>query len=107
MIESHPGGPLLTWQCDQNPLSAYLTIARRIEDHRADYLDYEGEVSRGRGTVTRIASGQCTFESIRTDTWLFKHDAPARYASYYMGPGFSPDRWIIEGQTSPDVGQTP
>jgi hypothetical protein len=107
MIESHPGGPLLTWQCDQNPLTVHLTIARRIDDHRPDYLTYEGEVSRGRGTVARVASGRCTLEPVRPDTWLFKHDAPAKYASYYVGAAYPPDRWVIEGQTSPDVGQTP
>lgn len=30
----------------------------RIGDHRALYLDYEGEVSGGRGRVERVASGE-------------------------------------------------
>jgi len=33
--------------------------AERIGDHRRMYLDYEGEVSRGRGTVERVARGTC------------------------------------------------
>lgn len=32
--------------------------ASRLEDHRRDYLDYQGEVSRGRGRVLRIAEGE-------------------------------------------------
>lgn len=31
--------------------------AERIGDHRAVYLDYEGEVSGGRGSVQRLATG--------------------------------------------------
>ena len=32
--------------------------AEREEDHRATYLDYEGVVSGGRGTVRRVSAGQ-------------------------------------------------
>ncbi|HKI33113.1 MAG TPA: hypothetical protein VKA46_14775, partial [Gemmataceae bacterium] len=31
-------------------------------DHRRTYLDYEGPVSGGRGTVTRWDAGTCTWE---------------------------------------------
>jgi len=31
----------------------------RLADHRAAYLEYEGEVSGGRGRVRRVASGRC------------------------------------------------
>lgn len=35
-----------------------LTLpAQQLADHRADYLDFEGEVSGGRGQVTRILQG--------------------------------------------------
>jgi hypothetical protein len=33
--------------------------ADRIGDHREVYLGFEGEVSGGRGTVRRVASGEC------------------------------------------------
>ena len=33
------------------------TIAVALPDHRAHYLDYEGPLSGGRGTVSRIAEG--------------------------------------------------
>ena len=32
-------------------------IAEALADHRRAYLDYEGEVSRNRGEVIRIAAG--------------------------------------------------
>lgn len=31
--------------------------AQRLDDHRAFYLDHEGEVSGGRGSVVRLATG--------------------------------------------------
>jgi hypothetical protein len=31
--------------------------AKQIGDHRRAYLDYEGEVSGGRGVVSRVAAG--------------------------------------------------
>lgn len=33
--------------------------AERLADHRRAYLDYEGEISGGRGFVTRVARGWC------------------------------------------------
>jgi hypothetical protein len=37
--------------------------ATQLGDHRLAYLDYEGEVSGGRGRVVRVATGTYTFES--------------------------------------------
>jgi len=34
-----------------------LNPAARLPDHRRLYLDYEGEIPAGRGTVTRLAAG--------------------------------------------------
>lgn len=34
-------------------------LAERLDDHRAAYLSYQGEVSGGQGTVRRLASGVC------------------------------------------------
>lgn len=36
--------------------------AERLPDHRAMYLDYEGPVSGGRGTVIRVAEGKMKVE---------------------------------------------
>ena len=50
-----------TWRTGQSrPDDAAVESfeAERIGDHRAMYLDYEGEVSGGRGSVERVASGE-------------------------------------------------
>src|SRR5262245_38456350 len=53
-------GPLLTFRTpariDQPGLTRFE--AERLDDHRAAYLDYEGVISGGRGTVSRIATGE-------------------------------------------------
>ncbi len=56
MLES--GGRLLTWRLE-HPLSPDRPIrAESLPDHRLAYLEYEGPVSGGRGTVRRWDWGQ-------------------------------------------------
>ena len=60
---------LLTWELSQWPPVKTVDdnepqFIHRLPDHRLDYLDYEGPVSKGRGNVSRVDSG--TFE------WLVK-----------------------------------
>jgi len=56
------GSVLRTWALASEPCIGLSIPARQLPDHRLAYLDYEGEVSGGRGTVTRWDSG--TFEII-------------------------------------------
>lgn len=55
------GGALQTWRLPAPPGTALTVLAaERIGDHRLAYLDYEGPVSGGRGSVKRWDTG--TFE---------------------------------------------
>lgn len=54
-------GVLKTWRLSE-PLGEQVQDAAELPDHRVTYLDYEGPVSGGRGTVKRVARG--TFERI-------------------------------------------
>jgi len=61
MVEAGPGGLLTTWRLRQNPIpNAAGIAAERIGDHRRAYLDYEGELSGGRGSVRRLDRGPAT-----------------------------------------------
>lgn len=53
---------LPTWRLTRNPLlaSGRPIAAERIADHRALYLDFEGEISGDRGTVRRVDGGGVT-----------------------------------------------
>ena len=61
MLENQ--GVLLTWELPKLPPGALPASfeqlgIRRLPDHRIDYLEYEGPVSNGRGTVQRVDSGE-------------------------------------------------
>jgi hypothetical protein len=56
------GDVLRTWALAVEPGQGEMVEARLLPDHRLAYLDYEGEVSGGRGTVTRCESG--TYQAV-------------------------------------------
>lgn len=53
------GARLVTYRLERRPDDVAVTTldALRLEDHRRVYLDYEGEISGGRGEVERVCSG--------------------------------------------------
>ena len=55
MLESHD--VLKTWRLLAEPDSASVIPAEVSPDHRQHYLDYEGPVSGGRGSVSRWDAG--------------------------------------------------
>ena len=48
---------LRTWALPRRPGRAGPMLADALADHRLEYLEYEGPVSRGRGTVSQWDSG--------------------------------------------------
>ncbi|MEX2139583.1 MAG: DNA polymerase ligase N-terminal domain-containing protein [Pirellulales bacterium] len=56
MLESD--GRLRTWELEATPSHGVQVRALPLEDHRLDYLDYEGPVSKNRGTVGRWDAGE-------------------------------------------------
>jgi hypothetical protein len=59
LLEGAPEGKLFTWRLAA-PLperAGERVRAERSFDHRALYLEYEGEISGDRGRVARVASG--------------------------------------------------
>jgi len=58
-LEPQEGARLMTWNLPSMPKAGTSVVGRRIADHRAIYLDFEGEISDGRGHVTLIDTGTC------------------------------------------------
>ncbi len=56
------GDSLQTWALTSEPRIGEEIAAEELPRHRLDYLEYEGPVSRGRGTVSRLDAG--TFEVV-------------------------------------------
>lgn len=61
-----PAGMLIAYSIDLWPPTAG-TIAIQLPAHRAIYLDYEGPVSRNRGSVRRVDAGLWQSVSHRED----------------------------------------
>ncbi|MEM7457284.1 MAG: hypothetical protein AAF456_23275 [Planctomycetota bacterium] len=65
-----PGQPdsLATWAVavtvDLKSDSDFQVSAIRLDDHRAEYLEYEGPISKDRGSVTRVESGRASWDSV-------------------------------------------
>ncbi len=53
------GSMLRAWAIDSPVMPEIDLAARELRAHRRVYLDYEGEVSGGRGTVLRWDRGEC------------------------------------------------
>ncbi len=72
------GEALATWQLASDPAglapsdSREAIPARRIGDHRRDYLSYEGPVSRGRGNVTRVDKGAYDLVEQNPAGWIVR-----------------------------------
>jgi hypothetical protein len=60
MLEDEASGTLRTWAVDRPIEPGIERPARALADHRLAYLDYEGPVSRERGTVRRVDRGRFT-----------------------------------------------
>ena len=59
-IAEAPAGPLVAFRVAVTPneaLAAAPVVAERIKDHRRVYLDFEGELTGGRGAVARVGRG--------------------------------------------------
>ncbi len=52
------GDRLRTWAIDAPIVAGFDLPARPLADHRPMYLDYEGAISEGRGTVRRLDRGR-------------------------------------------------
>jgi len=67
MLESQ--SVLKTWALDRAPDDPGSRDAHALPDHRLHYLDYEGEISGGRGQVTCWDRGQYELLRQTEDTW--------------------------------------
>ena len=59
-----------TWALAEQPKPSAVIDAEQLADHRPAYLDYEGPVSRNRGTVERWDAGQYELEQATDDQWI-------------------------------------
>jgi len=66
------GEALRTWRLLAEPEVGADIPAEALPDHRRAYLDYEGPVSGGRGTVTRWEAGEFELETDENDHFVVR-----------------------------------
>jgi hypothetical protein len=71
MLETLPGSTLATWRSESWPIEQ-RTLLKRLRDHRRLYLDYEGQLSEQRGTVYRMAEGNCELDIGENAVWTIR-----------------------------------
>src|SRR5262245_59755815 len=49
---------LRTWALEKVPTPGETIRAEQLPDHRWAYLEYEGEIAGGRGSVSRVEAGE-------------------------------------------------
>ncbi|MFO0834555.1 MAG: hypothetical protein U0638_06265 [Phycisphaerales bacterium] len=96
-------GRLMTFRVDARPDEAAVRFGvTRLVDHRAAYLDYEGEISGGRGRVTRVARGEVRLleladERVVLEGWYAGADGTGlRKPSRWKGRRVNADLWEFE-----------
>lgn len=65
LVEDGPA--LRTWAVDASIVEGVDLPARSLPTHRPIYLDYEGDISGGRGTVRQLDAGTCEVLEWRDD----------------------------------------
>ena len=61
------GQSLWTWALQAAPAPGQTIAARALADHRPAYLDYEGPVSGGRGSVSQLDGGDFEPVDVKDD----------------------------------------
>jgi hypothetical protein len=95
MIErTDPGAdmdrPLMTFRVQSLPTEAAEFEAERIADHRRAYLEYEGKISGGRGSVRCLVGGSVIIEVYEQARIVVLLDGSRRLVG--VGDGF---RWVF------------
>ncbi|MCD4823575.1 MAG: hypothetical protein K8S55_03140 [Phycisphaerae bacterium] len=66
------GTALATWQCPRDPAGLPVgqsMSCQKLPDHRLAYLDYEGPISGGRGSVRRVEQGRYEAALVSEERW--------------------------------------
>lgn len=79
------GGPddrnLIAFRLTERPDGGHHAFdATRLPDHRRLYLNFEGELSENRGTITKIAEWGCTIHELAASALSLSLGTPERLA---------------------------
>ena len=93
-------GALVTWQLAASPADLPVggsVPAKRLPDHRREYLSYEGPLSGNRGRVDRVDRGRYDVLAADEDRWTVVLEGSVlkgRYDLRRAGPAM--ENWTLE-----------
>ncbi len=91
MFETFPGSQLATWRSEQWPIESPIALTR-LKEHRRIFLEYEGDLTHGRGRVIRMARGACQLEVGENAVWTISLDTGSSPRTLRMRQ-IAVDRW--------------
>jgi hypothetical protein len=71
MFETSAASDLATWRSTLWPIESPTSLIR-LRDHRRAFLNYEGQLTGQRGSVQRIATGECEVQIGEDAVWKIK-----------------------------------
>jgi hypothetical protein len=89
------GGVLRTWALPAWPEPDVPMPCEALPDHRLAYLDFEGEISAGRGTVTRSDHGTYEIESEGPAEWIVVLDGEKLTGRVALRLTEPPGQWVF------------
>ncbi len=95
---------LRTWAMAEPLRASAVVEAEQLADHRLAYLEYEGPVSRNRGTVERWDAGQYRLESADDDHWTATLDGERIYGLVTLKRRDSTHSWRVSFSAAPTSG---
>ena len=92
---------LRTWRLMSEPGPARTVATEQLGDHRIAYLDYEGPVSGGRGSVARWDYG--SYEKVTSRRFRLQGERGLLFAE--LATGNEGDSWVFTGieQRAPNL----
>lgn len=100
MLEAE--GVLKTWALPAWPSLTVEMECRMLPDHRLAYLEYEGEVSGGRGNVRRVEAGEYSVERRSANEWVVAITGRKLVGRVELRQtGETPSCWCFLGRTGP------
>ena len=86
-------GALRTFALPHFPAAGESVPCEQLPDHRLAYLDYEGEVSGGRGAVTRHDSGVYEIVSETSETLVLRLRGQRHCGTLQLQRSAKPAAW--------------
>jgi hypothetical protein len=94
LVETSRGSDLATWRSPTWPLEDAVVLTR-LKDHRKIYLEFEGELTAGRGRVDRVDGGDCQLSIEENAVWKITILNP-KQPMWFTLRHLDGDEWMAE-----------